>query len=98
MYSSFDEKGKIFTDVISKEPVEVTVQTTSHRIHGQIHIRPNSRLKDELNQDGRFIALTQAVIYGGEGSVLYRAAFMLVQYENIIWIIPDKELLQPEGR
>ncbi|MDZ4158761.1 MAG: hypothetical protein U1B80_03135 [Anaerolineaceae bacterium] len=93
MYSSFDEKGKLFTDVIPKEPIDVTVQTTSHRIHGQIHIRPNARLKDELNQNDRFIALTQAVVYGGEGSVLYRAAFMLLQCENIIWIIPDKELL-----
>jgi hypothetical protein len=45
-----DEKGKIFTEVVTKLPVVVMIQTVIHRLHGNIHIRPDERLKAELDR------------------------------------------------
>jgi hypothetical protein len=45
----FDEKGKIFTDVISKEVMGVIIQTLAERIRGKIHVRPEEPLKDTTN-------------------------------------------------
>ena len=32
----FDEKGKFYTDVISKNPVPSTIQTSNHKIEGNV--------------------------------------------------------------
>jgi uncharacterized protein YcfJ len=48
MYSNFEEKGKIFTQVVTKKPINVTIQTTNQLIRGKIHIRPEDRVKDEF--------------------------------------------------
>ena len=45
MTIEFDDNGKFFTDIISKNPIPVTIQTVTHRIHGNIHIREDRRLK-----------------------------------------------------
>jgi len=45
-----DEKGKIFTEVVTKLPVPIMMQTTTHRVLGNIHVRPDQRLKDELDR------------------------------------------------
>ncbi len=92
MLPSYDEKGKIFTQVISKKPVQVTIQTSHHLIHGKIHIRPNDRLKDELNQSEKFIAITDAAISNLQGTFLYRSKFLTLNIDHIIWMIPDDEL------
>jgi hypothetical protein len=55
MFAQFEEKGKIYTQVVSKIPVDVIVQTTQHTIRGKIHIRPDIRLKDELNIQEPFL-------------------------------------------
>lgn len=97
MNSTFDEKGKIFTRVISKRPVSVTIQTESHLIHGMIHIRPNDRIKDELNQSSEtFIAITDAVVFNPKGQELYRANFLTLSTHHIIWLIPDEDLIVPQ--
>ena len=62
MTFEYDDKGKFFTDIISKTPLDVLVQTTTHLIQGVIHIRKEERLKDELNRDELFLALTEAKI------------------------------------
>ena len=58
MTTHFDEKGKFFTDIISKESVPVIIQTETNRIHGLMHVRHESRLKDELNNEVGFMAIT----------------------------------------
>ncbi len=93
MYASFDEKGKIHTNVISKIPIESIIQTTSHRIEGKVHIRPDDRLKDELSSSDCFLAVTDAIIYDVDGRVLYETNFLSVHRDQIIWIIPLHELL-----
>jgi hypothetical protein len=42
----FDEKGKFFTEIVSKEAVEVIIQTPTNQLRGNIHIRPGERLRD----------------------------------------------------
>ncbi len=92
MATSYDEKGKFFTNVISKTPIEVIIQTTSHRISGKIHVCPEDRLKDEMNQADPFLAITDAVIESVDGKVLYRAKFVTIHRDHVIWILPVNEI------
>lgn len=90
-----DESGKIFTEVITKKPVEVLIQTTSHLIHGFVHIRPQSRLKDEIDQDELSLAVTDAKVYGQKDEILFHSKFLALNRRQIIWIIPYAELVEP---
>jgi hypothetical protein len=94
MINQFEEKGKIFTSVISKQPVDVIIQTVSHRILGKVHIRPSDRLIDELNKTEQFIAVTDARILTHENIIIYEAEFITVNSSQIIWILPLEELQQ----
>ncbi|HML39681.1 MAG TPA: hypothetical protein PKD23_03265 [Bellilinea sp.] len=92
MFSNFDEKGKIFTQVVTKEPVNVIIQTNTHRIQGKLHIRPEDRLKDELDNCSHFLAVTNASVFNldGSGSPV-RTAFMAVNIDAVVWVIPDND-------
>jgi hypothetical protein len=88
----YDEKGKFFTPVVSKEEVPAMIQTLTHRLHGTIHVRQGERVKDELNRDEPFLAVTNVEIYNTRGEVLYRCQFMPINRSHIIWLIPDDQL------
>ena len=92
MTIEFDDNGKFYTDIISKTPIPVMIQTRTHRIHGKIHVRQDQRLKDELDLTEKFIAVTDAVIYLPDGHILYQTAFLAVQRNEIIWVVPDSEI------
>ena len=92
MNAQFDEKGKIFTNVISKKPVPVTIQTSTHRLHGELYVRPGERLKDELNCSEQFLALTNATVFDAECHEIYRCSFLTLSLGQIVWLIPDDEL------
>ncbi len=87
----FDEKGKFFTEFITKNPVLVMMQTLTHRVHGNMYVRPDERLKDELDESYQFVALTDAVVYGSSGEELYHTPFMIVNIDQIVWIIPEQD-------
>ncbi len=91
MFASFEEKGKIFTQVIKKIPVKVIIQTTAQTIHGNIHIRPEQRVKDEINGGEPFIAVTDAQVFSADGKALQKAEFLLINREQITWMIPIDE-------
>lgn len=91
MVTQYDDKGKIFTQVVSKHPVEVVIQTNSQTIRGTIHVRPNARVKDELNGQERFVAVTGAVVYNTMNEEIHRSNFLLINSDHIIWIIPEEE-------
>ncbi len=97
MFSQFEDKGKIFTQVVSKKPVMVIIQTTQNRIHGKIHIRPEDRVKDELNRRETFIAVTEAVVYSAANEVLFTSSFLTLNTEQIVWLIPEGELREKQG-
>ena len=89
MTFEYDNKGKIFTDVVSKTPVEVLVQTTTHLIKGMIHVHKEERLKDGLDNESTFFALTEASILDSEGKILYKNDFVAIQKKQIVWVIPE---------
>ena len=94
MTFEYDNSGKFFTDIISKNPIDVLVQTITHLIEGTVHIHKDERLKDELDREAIFLALTEASILNAEGKTLYQNDFIAVQRSQIIWVIPktnDKE-------
>jgi hypothetical protein len=64
MSIEYDEKGKIFTDVVSKTAIHATVQTTTHMLQGYIHVRRDQRIKDELDRDEDFLAVTDVSVLG----------------------------------
>ena len=92
MVTHFDEKGKFFTPIISKNPVAVIIQTVQHRITGNIHIRPEDRIKDELDRNEDFLAVTDAVILDNEGKEIASAKFISVNRQQIVWVLPVDEL------
>ena len=92
MFPPLEEKGKIFTDVIRKEPVEVILQTTSNlTIEGNLHVRLNSRLKDEIDNNERFVAITDATISNQLGEPIHRVKFLSVNRNHIVWLFPKNE-------
>jgi hypothetical protein len=90
MTIEYDEKGKIFTEVISKVPIQATIQTTSHLMRGRLHVRRDQRIKDELDANENFIALTDVSVLGPDGQTLFQAPFMAVRRSHIIWVMPDQ--------
>jgi hypothetical protein len=86
----YDEKGKVFTDIVSKVAIQATVQTTTHLMRGQLHIRRDQRLKDELDHSEKFLALTDVSILGPDGQSLFQAPFVAVQRAQIVWVIPEQ--------
>jgi hypothetical protein len=96
MTIEYDEKGKFYTDIVKKLPVSVVMQTTAHLVRGQVHVRDGERLKNELERDEVFLAVTNATIYDANDKVLFTAPFMAVQRAQIIWIMPVGEESQKD--
>jgi hypothetical protein len=93
MSIEFDPKGKFFTDIITKEAVSALVQTTTHLLRGYIHVRQDARLKDELDLDEPFLAVTDAKILSADGqTILYQTGFLAVQRKQIVWVTSDSDM------
>lgn len=90
MTFEYDEKGKIFTDIVSKVAVPATIQTTTHLIRGQVHVRRDQRIKDELDINEGFLALTDASVLGPDGQTLFQAPFLAVRRSHIVWVLPEQ--------
>jgi hypothetical protein len=91
MTIEYDEKGKYYTDIISKTPVLSVIQTATHLIRGTIHVRRGWRIKDELESEGAFIAVTNAEVLSTDGSILYHPPFLAIRKDQIIWVIPTED-------
>jgi len=96
MTFEYDEKGKIFTEVISKRPVHATIQTTTHLLRGHIHVRRDQRIKDELDLDEKFIAMTEVDVLALDGQLLFQAPFLAVSRDQIIWVLPEQNRADEE--
>jgi hypothetical protein len=89
MTIEYDDKGKFYTEVVTKVPVSALIQTTTHLIRGHVHVRHGERFKDELEHNESFLAVTDVSVLDAAGGVLYAAPFMAVQRVQIVWIMPD---------
>ena len=98
MKEYYDEKGKLFTEVIGKRVVPVIIQTLQHIIKGEIYVHPDDRLIDELKHPEQFLAVTSAVVFSQAGEEMYRANFFSINKDHIVWVMPDQEVTKiPEN-
>lgn len=91
MTIEYDEKGKIFTDVVSKIAVYATIQTTTHLMRAHIHVRRDQRIIDELDLNENFLALTEVSVLDADGQILFEAPFLALQRTQIVWVIPEQK-------
>ena len=96
MTIEYDEKGKIFTDIVSKVAIQATIQTTTHLIRGNLHVRRDQRIKDELDINENFLALTEVSVLGPDGQTLFQAPFLAVRRSHIVWVIPEENQRKEE--
>ncbi|MBA4398450.1 MAG: hypothetical protein D9V45_11410 [Chloroflexi bacterium] len=97
MFDTFEGKGKIYTQVITKSPIKIIMQTTMHQIHGMMHVRVGDRVKDELDTADHFLAVTNAELFDVSGTnLMFKTNFLAVNLNQIIWVIPEKELVNEE--
>jgi len=92
MTINFDAKGKFFTNVISKVAVKARVQTTCQLIDGYVHIRDEYRLKDELDLDEPFIAVTDADVFSLDDHLLFHTEFLAVRRDQVIWVTATDDI------
>jgi hypothetical protein len=90
MMERLDNKGKFYTEVISKNLVKVSLRTGVDLLSGNLHITPGQRLKDELDQQDQFIALTDGDLISENGEVIRSFDFIAVKKEQIIWVIEEE--------
>ena len=84
----YNEKGKYFTDRITKDAIPFVIQTLLHRIEGNLHVRKGERVRDGINKDDQFVAVTEAVVYTIQGNHLHETDLLLVNKAQIIWMSP----------
>ncbi|MBI5944485.1 MAG: hypothetical protein HY864_08965 [Chloroflexi bacterium] len=94
MSIEFDEKGKYYTDIITKLPVSAVIQTSTHLVRGFVHVRQGERLKNELERDEDFLAVTEASVVGAEDKVIFTAPFLAVRRSQIVWVMPADDKLE----
>ena len=93
-----DAKGKHFTTYVNKQSVDVTVRVRDSTVQGTVHLAPDNRLKDELNNGETFLAVTNAQVWEDSGAQpLYSMQVLMINKDQIAWIFPrEKTETEPE--
>jgi uncharacterized protein DUF6812 len=97
MSYEYDDKGKIFTEHVSKIAVYATIQTTTHLIRGRIHVRRDQRIIDELDLEENFLAITDVNVIGKDGQLLFQSPFLAVRRTHIVWVSPEQKSGEERG-
>ena len=87
----YDKKGKLFTEKVTKDRVRVTIQTCAGRLTGHLHVPPDQRMKDDLNNSTGFLAVTQGSLLDEQDQETTSFDFLAINKEQIIWVIEDEE-------
>ena len=95
MSSHYDKKGKVFTNRVTKDRVKVTVQMPTNQFSGYLHILPDQRTKDSLNDASGFLALTDGNLIDQTGKDGRAFDFAAINKDKIIWVI-EEENREPE--
>jgi len=85
---------------VELEQQTVLIRTHEQVIVGQLHVRPQTRLKDEMDLcSDAYMAVTRARVYAPDARLLYVADFLLVARARIETIAPieDLRLADPEA-
>lgn len=91
MYTQFDEKGKIFTNIVNKRKLKALIQTSAGQVEGYIYIKMDGRLSDELNRADAFMPVTEAVIFNDKGEKIKEVGFIAIRFSHIVWVVPTEE-------
>jgi hypothetical protein len=91
MTIEYDEHGKLFTDIVSKISIYVTIQTTTHMLRGRMYVSRDQRAKDELDRSESFLPLTDVQVQGPDGQALFHAPFLAVKRDHIVWVMPEQK-------
>ena len=87
-----DEKGKSYTARVTKRTVQVVCATATHIVRGTMWVMPDNRLKDDLNGNEHFIAVTGAEILDASGTTtLYHNDVLMLNKDQIVWIQSQEE-------
>ena len=85
-----DGKGKTYTQKVTKQAVPIVACVENTLIHGTIHLTPENRLKDELNNGEVFLAITHAQVLDAQtGRVLHNTDLLIINKQRIAWIFPS---------
>ena len=97
MIDRIDQKGKIFTERIRKDHVEVEIVTIQGRVHGYVHLTPTQRVKDLLNtHNEQFLAVTSATLGDADNPDAPRYEFITINKHYIVTVIPINEPRLPQ--
>lgn len=83
------ERG--FRPFVNTNQFPVIIQTAQNQIHGNLHTRENERIKDALNANELFIAITNVKVYDAEGLTQLRTSdFLAINRSQIIWVVESR--------
>jgi hypothetical protein len=91
----YNHKGKYFTEIETKIRIEAIIQTTQQRIQGTLHIHPDRRLLDELNEPPEFLAVTGARICESNDPI--QTGFLAIHKRHILWVTPIEDVIQEDA-
>lgn len=84
-----DDKGKFFPMRVATLRLPITACIGEWIIEGTVHLKGNNRLKDELNDDESFIAITQVRVRDRrDAKPAYESEVLIVHKHQIVWIFP----------
>lgn len=96
MEGANQKKERGFRPFVNTTQYPVIIQTTYNRIHGNLHTRENERIKDAVNSNELFIAITNVQIFDADGVIeMKKSDFLAINRSNIIWIIENKPATGP---
>ena len=72
----FDKKGMYYTEKVTKDKIKVTIQTVVDKLSGYLHVQPDKRLKDDLNDSSGFLALTNGIAHNPLGEEIHSFDFL----------------------
>ena len=92
----YDDKGKFYTSRVTKRAAQVLVCAQEMLISGTMHLLLENRVKDELDSEGHFIAITNAQVRERDsGRVLANDQTLILNKEHITWVVPCEDTNEP---
>jgi hypothetical protein len=91
MTIAYDEKGKVFSRIVTKDVIYARIQTVTNLITGEIYIEHEKRIKDVLEFAETFIAITAAKVYNLDGTLAYESSFLTLNRNHIVWLAIEED-------
>ena len=93
-----DSKGKYYTKLVSTQQLRVRLRLLSGElVEGDIHIRPERRLSDELNESATAtLSFTNACVMLPDGGS-FDSAYLAVPRHALSWVVPMEAIGQDEA-